>query len=231
MQKILITGTNSGIGKALAKLYLDMGYTVYGIGKKEQSAIKHKHFSYLSLDLRVTESIAVKLSDFINEISSFKIVILNAGILGDIKDVQNTPIYEIENILRVNVWANKVIIDTLISLDIEIEQIVGISSGAAVNANRGWGSYSISKSALNTLLKLYSAELARTHIVSLAPGVVDTPMVRYIFENADEDIYSSVKRLKNGSILKPKEAAKRIVEALKEVKRYESGSFVDIRNL
>jgi len=60
---------------------------------------------------------------------------------------------------------------------------------------------------------------------------VDTPMVRYITEEVDEKKYASAKRLKNGPILKPKDAAERVVKAFEKVKEYESGSFLDVRDM
>jgi NAD(P)-dependent dehydrogenase (short-subunit alcohol dehydrogenase family) len=109
--------------------------------------------------------------------------------------------------------------------------VVGISSGAAVNGSKGWGAYSISKAALNMLLKVYAKEHTRTHFCALAPGVVDTPMVRHILNEADEKTYPSVARLKSGPILTPDAAAKRLFEAFAKLLEYESGSFVDVRKM
>ncbi len=231
MKKIFITGTNSGIGKALVEYYLQNGAQVYGIGKKSRPTIEHKRFSYFRVDLEALETIAPNLLYFLKDISHIDIAVLNAGILGEIKDMTDTYIYEIEKVMKVNVWANKVIIDTLCKLNVEIEQIVGISSGAAVNASRGWGGYSLSKSALNMLLRLYSREMPNTHITALAPGVVDTPMVRHITEEVDAEKYPSAKRLKNGPIQNTKDAAYRLAKVFEKIKMYESGSFLDIRNI
>jgi len=38
-----------------------------------------------------------------------------------------------------------------------------------------------------------------------------------------------MQRLKDGSILKPDEAAERLIKAFEEVKKYERGSFLDVR--
>ena len=228
---IFITGTNSGIGKALAEEYLTQNAKVYGLGKKAEPSIRDPRFEYISLDLEATETVAAGLQPLLTQIDGLDLVVLNAGVLGDIKEMRYTPLYEIESVMRVNVWANKVILDTLIELDIPVAQIVGISSGAAVNASKGWGSYSLSKSALNMLLKLYSREMASTHITALAPGVVDTPMVRHITDEVDGEKFPSAQRLKNGPILPPRQAARRLIEAFDKVKKYESGSFLDVRTM
>ncbi|SFP77630.1 SDR family NAD(P)-dependent oxidoreductase [Hydrogenimonas thermophila] len=231
MKTIFITGTNSGIGKALTETYLKNRNKVYGIGKKEKPTIEDENFHYISLDLHAIESIFLKLSNFLKNVNSIDIAILNAGILGEIKEMQKTSLYEIETVMQINVWANKVILDTFIDLQIPVKQIIGISSGAAVNASKGWGSYSLSKSALNMLLKLYSREMEKTHITALAPGVIETPMVQHIIEDIDPVRYPSVQRLKNGTIMQPDEAAKLLIKAFEKVKKYESGSFLDIRTM
>jgi len=132
--------------------------------------------------------------------------------------------------MELNVWANKGVIDTLMRTTLT-EQIVGISSGAAVNGSKGWGAYSVSKAALNMLLKVYAKEHPNTHFTALAPGVIDTPMVRHILEEVDEHTYPSVARLKRGEIQTPQAAAKRLYETFPKLLAYESGSFVDVRNM
>ena len=231
MATVLITGTNSGIGKALAEAYLQKEWRVYGLGSREESAIRHENFRYLCLDLRATEQIAPSMAEYLRGMEKLELVVLNAGVLGESREMADTPLYAIEEVMTVNVWANKVILDTLNEQKIVVDQIVGISSGAAVNASKGWGAYSLSKSALNMLLKLYSREMPETHITALAPGVVDTPMVRHITEEVDERRYPSAARLKNGPIQRPEEASKRLMEAFEKVKKYESGSFLDIRTM
>jgi len=231
VQNVLITGVGSGIGKALADAFVARNATVYGISRRAAAPIGAENFHYLALDLSAVERIAPALERFLADVERLDLVVLNAGVLGEIKEMTETALHEIEAVMRVNVWANKVILDTLIGRNIAVAQVVGISSGAAVNASRGWGPYSLSKSALNTLLRLYAREMPGTHLTALAPGVIDTPMVRHIVEEVDEVKYPSAARLKKGPILSPEDAAKRLIEAFEKVKTYESGSFLDVRTM
>ena len=62
MQKVaLITGTSSGIGKALAELLLSKSYLVFGYSRTNQ--IEDKNFTFTSIDLHPPEvnSISSKL--------------------------------------------------------------------------------------------------------------------------------------------------------------------------
>lgn len=49
--KVLITGTSSGIGKATAKLFLDMGHNVIGLDRKT-ATIKDSNYTHWIVDVR-----------------------------------------------------------------------------------------------------------------------------------------------------------------------------------
>lgn len=230
MNNIFITGVNTGLGNALAVAYLDKGYKVYAVGREVPSRLDaNPNFFFFPYDLSETYTLKDTLSDFIKD-RSFETVILNAGILGDIRVLNQTDLMQIKEVMEVNVWANKEIIDALSEFSF-VKQIVGISSGASVNGSKGWGAYSLSKSSLNMLLNLYAKELPEIHFTSLAPGVIDTDMVRHIIHSIDEKEFPSVSRLKEGKIQSPKEAAQLLINTFPKLFEYESGSFLDVRTM
>ncbi len=230
MKNILITGIGSGLGEALAKEYLAQGNSVYAIGRTFPKELDHNpHFFFFPFDLNQTFMIQASIREFIEK-HSFDTVILNSGILGKIKTLKETEVLEIKEVMDLNVWANKELIDVL-SEHAYVKQVVGISSGAAVNGSRGWGAYSLSKAGLNMLLNIYAKELPDIHFTALAPGVIDTPMVQHIINYVDDSEFSSVKRLKDGQIQSPKEAAKLLIDTFDKLLEYESGSFLDVRTM
>jgi alcohol dehydrogenase len=230
MKNLFITGIGSGLGKALVKTALNKGYNVYALSRHLPEEFKGK-IKFVYCDLRALESIHECMKNLI-DVPEISLAILNAGILGDIKEMTKTNLYEINEVMDINVWSNKVIIDFFIKENIKVNQLIGISSGAAVNANKGWGGYSISKAALNILLKLYSREMVDTHVIALAPGLVLTPMLEYILNNVDEEKFPSVKRLKESPKQTPQAAAEKIFNLLDRLKKeFPSGEFVDIRKI
>lgn len=230
MKNIFITGVNTGLGNALAVSYLDKGYKVYAVGRDVPSILDtNPNFFFFPYDLSETYTLKETLKDFIKD-RAFEIAILNAGVLGDIKPLNETDLMQIKEVMEINVWANKEIIDALSEYSF-VQQIVGISSGAAVNGSKGWGTYSLSKSSLNMLLNVYAKELPDIHFTALAPGVIDTAMVRHIINNIDERKYPSVTRLKSGQIQTPKEAAHLLMDTFPKLFNYESGSFLDVRTM
>jgi len=230
MSNIFITGVNTGLGNALAVAYLSKGYKVYAVGREAPSVLdKDPDFFFFPHDLSKTCMLKEALSDFIEK-RPFEIAILNAGVLGEIKPLNQTSLMEIKEVMEINVWANKEIIDALSEYAF-VQQIVGISSGASVSGSKGWGAYALSKSSLNMLLNVYAKELPDIHFTALAPGVIDTDMVRHIIHTADKRKYPSVSRLKNGNIQSPKEAAQLLIDTFPKLCAYESGSFLDVRTM
>jgi benzil reductase ((S)-benzoin forming) len=230
MKNILITGVSSGLGEALAKAYLENGDNVYAIGKTIPKKLDHyPHFFFFPYDLSETFMIQSTLKEFLAH-RSFDIVILNAGLLGDIQTLSQTDLMDAKAVMEVNVWANKELIDTL-SANAQVKQIVGISSGAAVNGSKGWGAYSLSKSGLNMLLNVYAKELPDIHFTALAPGIIQTPMVQHIIDEVNDEVFTSAKKLKEGNIQTAEEAAKHLVAIFPQLLNYESGSFLDVRTM
>ena len=229
-KNILITGVSSGLGEALAKEYLSNGDNVYAIGRTFPKILdRNPHFFFFPYDLSQTFMIKAEIKPFVQD-HTFDMVILNAGILGEIQMLNQTDLEKTKEVMELNVWANKELIDTL-SEYAHIKQVVGISSGAAVNGSKGWGAYSLSKAGLNMLLSVYAKELPETHFTALAPGVIDTPMVRHIIDKVDDHTFPSAKKLKEGDIQSPKEAAKRLISTFDTLLEYESGSFLDVRTM
>jgi len=216
--KVLITGINRGIGKGLVEEYLKRNYEVYAIGRSNP----FDNIKFYRCDLRAIERIKEGVESFNTK---FDLVILNAGILGEIKELSKWSVKELEDIFLVNVWSNKVLIDYLAPIS---KKIVAISSGAAVNGNAGWGGYAISKCALNMMINIYAKEID-AKIYALAPGVIDTDMVRKVI-SGDRDKFASLNRV-DESRVELEIGVKRLVEAIDKLDEYPSGSFLDVRSM
>ena len=81
------------------------------------------------------------------------------------------------------------------------------------------------------LINLYAKEMTDTKLLAVAPGVIQTPMTDYIRFEIDDEIFTSARRLKDGPIQKPFEAAIKLNEVIEKIEEFESGSFIDVRNL
>ena len=227
-KNILITGCSSGLGLALTNYYLEKGFKVFGISRNKPD-IKNENFIHKSFDLSNISKIKEELSSFILDIKEINTVFLNAGMLGKIKILSELSIEELNEVYALNVYANKELLD--IFMNIKVENILVVSSGASKNGYKGWGSYSLSKAGVNMLVNLYSNEMINTKIIALAPGVIKTPMTDYIRFELDSDIFPSAKKLNIGVVQTPLETAIKIDNLINKIAEFESGTYVDIREI
>ena len=233
-QIVFITGNSAGLGYGLTHNYLNSGDTVYGCSRSGIS-INHENLFDYQCDLSNLEGIPAHLDRFLGQVRRLDLVILNAGVLGEIKDLHETGLAEIQQTFDINVWANKIILDWLHSRNFPVKQIVLISSGAAVNGNRGWNGYALSKATLNMLTMQYAHEFPDTHLTAFAPGLVHTAMQDKLCNEIDTENYPSIKALKNAlgteSMPEPEAAGAIIARAFDQLHRYPTGSFVDLRKM
>jgi NAD(P)-dependent dehydrogenase (short-subunit alcohol dehydrogenase family) len=231
---IFITGNSTGLGYGLTRAYLQSGDSVYGCSRHGCQGLEGNLYDY-QCDLSHLEQIPTYLDQFIGQLDKLDLVILNAGILGDIKDLHETPLAEIQKTFDINVWANKMVLDWLHDQSFPIRQIVLMSSGAAVNGNRGWNGYALSKATLNMLTMQYAHEFTDTHLAAFAPGLVHTGMQDRLCTEIDTEKFPSIKALKNAigtpAMPEPDVAGTIIAGALEQLTKYPSGSFVDIRKM
>jgi len=230
LSNILITGISSGIGKALAKTYSNNGYEIYGL-----SRTKSNEYNHVECDLEKVYDISYKLSTLLKNVEQIDVVYLNAGVLGNIEYLNKIKLHDLETSFTINTWANKVIIDYLITNNINVKQVVAISSGASQKTYTGWGEYSISKAALNMMIQVYAEENPDIHFLSVSPGPVDTPIQDYINKNIDGRKYKWKKKFsdmkKNNDLPKASWVADNLNQIMPTLKKYKSGSFLDLRNL
>jgi NAD(P)-dependent dehydrogenase (short-subunit alcohol dehydrogenase family) len=233
---ILITGVSSGLGLGLAKYYLQQGKTVYAINRHcPEELADDENFYFSACDLTDEKAVKQSIDDLLVDLEILDLVVLNAGILKELKDLRETSLEEIRQVMDINTWANKTVIDCLDSATTSVKQIVAISSGASISGNRGWNAYGLSKTALNMLIKLYAQECPDIHFSALAPGLVDTNMQDYICALEENGQFPVVDRLKScrGTELMPtpEQLAPKLDAGFAKVFELDSGEYTDIRSL
>ncbi len=234
-KQILITGVHTGLGNALTRACLERGNTVFGMSRKPPDGVESSdRFHFYPIDLTDTAGTRETLDQLKNQTDVLDLVILNAGILGPLAELPRTDIEELQRVFELNVLANKVIVDHLLHT-FELSQIIGISSGAAQNGSAGWGAYSISKAALNILLRVYANENPGIHFTALAPGLVDTPMMDSILSRKPNPSWAADGRLRaaaaQGGINSALNTANLIMNIAERLTTVPSGEFVDVRAL
>lgn len=231
---VLITGHSRGLGHGFAAACLARGWTVHGLSRHPASGLAGA-LREVTCDLADPAAIAPALTRLLDGVDALDLALLNAGVLGPIADLAETPVAELEAVMRVNVWANKHLLDWLLARSLPVAQVVLLSSGAAVRGNRGWGAYALSKATLNMLAQLYAHEFPHGQLLALAPGYVDTGMQAVLCdpEQTDGERFPSLQRLRaargTDAMPDPRTAAERILDLLPGLADRPSGSFVDVR--
>lgn len=190
-KKVLITGSNRGIGREIAITLTSEGFDVvlhyaknFDAAKNTQAEIENtgKSCDILQFDISNREQCKEVLEKYISKNGSFYGVILNAGVNKDNvfpamedaewDDVINTNLNGFYNVL-------KPLVLPMIQARIK-GRIITVTSVSGITGNRGQTNYSASKAGIIGATKSLALELAKREITvnSIAPGVIETDMTK-----------------------------------------------------
>ena len=180
---VLITGANRGIGLEYAKQYIAKGYEVIGTARKPAKAENLKKLGATVVQLDVTDQESIDAMDKSLDGKSIDILINNAGYF-DRADVSldKVNISSMEHTFSINTLGPLRVIKALIDNleDGDNKTVINMSSGlASIENSRGrWYGYRASKTALNQITKILSAEYKAKGFIYIVmnPGWVQTDM-------------------------------------------------------
>lgn len=222
MNYYFITGTSSGIGKALVESLLNYNKTKI-IGLSRTNTIHEDQFEHQAIDLSKIDE--TKGFDFPDLADANKICLINnAGTLGSIDYVGSQSNENIIDSVQVNFTSAAILTNSFIKKYKEqnIEKIVfNITSGAADSPYDGWSNYCSAKAALNMFTQVVAKEQINcpnpTKIYAIAPGVVDTVMqseIRKVDESKFQNKEKFIKLKENGQLYKAYDVANTLVSYL-----------------
>jgi NAD(P)-dependent dehydrogenase (short-subunit alcohol dehydrogenase family) len=196
----LITGASRGIGRATSRLFAREGAHVLLLARRHQSleAVDDEikaaggTTSLIPLDLVDGATIDALGPSLYERFGKLDILVGNAGVLGGLRPLVHIPSDLWDRVLAVNLTANWRLIRTLDPLLRRSDAgraIFVTSSGVAKEGRAYWAPYSVSKRALETLVKTYANEAADSDVkVNLvAPGATATAMRAEAYPGEDQD--------------------------------------------
>ena len=223
-----ITGSSSGLGKALSELLLGHDYFVIGIARTV--SIEHANYQHVFLDLANINQVV----DFQFLVDGKEVLLINnAGIIGDILPIGQTTSTSLQEISNVNILAPQILINTFLATFLTKStkgHIVNISSGAGKNPIDSWAAYCASKAALDLFSQTVALEFQLNgnhtwNIHSIAPGVVDTPMQAHI-RNTSPEKFKSLNRFielkQNGDLVSPEKTAQKIFTVINHPEKFKN---------
>lgn len=188
----VVTGTSSGIGRAVAEELLRSAWHVLGVARRP-SVIEHPAYLHLRQDLarvaEISDRVEAAVVSSVGDGAVTRLAVVNnaadPALLGTIARLDPTALTEV---MAVNVaapvclmgWATRRGPD-----DVPV-RIVNVSSGAGVSPHPGLGAYGSAKAALRMAGMVLASEIDRDAgsggaqrditILSYSPGRVDTSM-------------------------------------------------------
>jgi 3-oxoacyl-[acyl-carrier protein] reductase len=209
----LVTGGSRGIGAAIVARLAREGWTVIAPPRDE-------------LDLLDVESIDRFISSVHAPLDG---LVLNAG-LNEPSGIQAVSDETLHRLLTVNLTSNFRLIRATVA-DMAKQgfgRIVGISSLYAHRSRTGRAPYSMTKAALESLLRSVSAEFAQQGVLAnaVAPGFVDTELTRH--NNSPEVIDQLLQRVPVGRLAAPAEVADAVAFLMSPSNTYITGQVLTI---
>ena len=178
-QVIFITGTSSGLGKAIAELCNENGHIVYGSSRNPPA--ENPSFKELKVDVTDQQSVQNAVNYILEKEGKIDVVINNAG-LGIIGPIEYLDVADVNN----------------------VGKIISISSIASVIALPFRGVYCASKAAGDKIIQSLRMELSQTNIscCSIQAGDIRTSINenRLKVKDLEDPFYADIVKRTNQHI-------------------------------
>lgn len=208
----LVTGASRGIGKEIARRFIEEGATVWGlstkssVGAEELTAFAVENGSVyheLIADIGDPSSIQPVITDAVKESGGFSILVNNAGITKDGLSFR-MKLEDWESVLKINLTGT-FLVSQIVSNDMirkRAGSIINLSSIVGLHGQGGQVNYAASKAGLVGYSKSLAKETAgrgvRVNVV--APGYIETEMTDAIPEEARKVWLESIPMKRAGSV-------------------------------
>lgn len=185
-KSVLITGASKGIGKELAIIFAQNGYSLLLLGREMdeleqlQKDLENKYHcsvKIFSVDFNNPESIDIIMNTFQDDIDKLDVFVNNAG-LGLLKKFTDMPQEELASILTVNIVMHTQLLYRILSVmkAKKSGKILNVGSIAGLMPGPYMSVYYASKAYVVSLSKALRREFKNDgiHISALCPGVTQT---------------------------------------------------------
>ena len=193
----LVTGASRGIGRAVALQFAREGAHLILVARTagaleevdDEIRALGGTSTLVPMDLTDGDKVDVLGPSLFERWAKLDVLVANAGILGPLSPLTHITTEAWQEVLDVNLTANWRLLRTLDPLlrAADAGRAIFVSSGAAAAKAAYWGPYSVSKAALEALVKTYAHELESTNVrVNIInPGPIRTGMRAKAFPGED----------------------------------------------
>jgi benzil reductase ((S)-benzoin forming) len=243
MDLYIVTGHTKGLGHALVEqLGARKDIDLIALGRAPDGPIPGGGQLHVDLgDARAIAAVFDRLEERLAGRRFAKAVLINnAGVISPVGMIDRVDAAELERNLFVNFTApilamRRFLIATATSS--AVRRVINISSGAGRRPIFGWGAYCAAKAGIDMVTRVAAleAQTAQTGVefVSLAPGVIDTPM-QGVVRSASPEEFVDVERFRqmkaDGELRPPADVAADILRLEKTGKLF-AEPVADLRTL
>lgn len=225
----ILTGTTRGLGAAMASQLAASGQHLVTLSRKasldlpETARSDGTSLTQIEVDLSSTQSLknaALQLTPLLDGHSKIRFI-HNAGVVTPIAQTQNlTDIDVINAAFHVNITSAIFLTAHILhsSPQATDRRVMLISSGAGRNVSSGWAVYCATKAAMDRFAEAAQLDQgAGARVVSMAPGIIDTPMQETIRATSKQDLPSLDRFIgfkENKQLADPASVAQRLLKVL-----------------
>jgi NAD(P)-dependent dehydrogenase (short-subunit alcohol dehydrogenase family) len=191
-KSVLITGASKGLGHVLVCYFLSQGWRVYALVRKADDAIKLEHLGAIVIISDVgDDAVKYDIQSIIKD--ELSVVINNAGVGGDGKQLLATSVDDFSNSMNVNCFGVLRVMQSvfpllasdglILNISSRFGSISRVASGEFDDINCSY-SYHVAKAAQNMLTQCVSRAYKDTgvRVCAVHPGKIKTE-----FASADAD--------------------------------------------
>lgn len=228
-----VTGASIGLGAHIARLLLDNGARVAGVGLEEpdwNTAQFGENFQFVRCDIRDEKTIVDLLENVQSQFGAIDVVVNNAGV-SCVEKSKNFSAENLREILDVNVVAAGLVASVCAKQMRKSDKggsIINVTSVLANSSITGLSAYSATKAALTQLTSGMASEWARfgIRVNNLAPGWFPTGMTNtYIEQGLGQLLKARVPMSRLGD---PAELDGAVLLLASDASRYMTGSTITV---
>ena len=238
MKTALVTGSSRGIGRAIADLLHDNGYTVIYTGTRaERPADLPEDRVYLPLNIADGAQRQAAIDDVISRFGRLDVLVNNAGVAPlERRDLLEMTEESFDRVLGINLKGTlfmcQAAAKTMLAGKEQLGEdyhprIVNIGSMSAYTSSTSRGEYCISKAGIGMVTKLFADRLAEEGIpvFEVRPGIIETDMTHVVhgkYQKMIEDGLLPIKRFGQ-----PEDVAKMVLACCSGLLDYSVGQVLD----
>ncbi len=242
MNLYIVTGTTRGLGAALAgQIAADAANQLVALARAPDGAIPGG--VRFEADLGDTASLAAACERVAGRLrgKSYEkaVLINNAGVVAPVAPLDEADAAQLERNLVVNFVAPMLLMRWFLraTAGVGLRRIVNISSGAGRRPIYGWSAYCATKAALDMASRTVALECETrgmaVEVVSLAPGVIDTPMQAVVRAATERDFVDveRFRQMKAEGVLRPAADVARDILRLEAAGALRGEAIQDLRQI